>query len=205
MHRHKKHLGFTLMELMVVAAIIVILTMIGFYTFDTARKTSRDNQRKSDLKTLSVALETYYSRYGRYPDDGASTDCDSSRGTAGTCPGAGSVWSGNLNTALVTNEKILSKLPVDPINDTTYFYLYEPDKNGDGQPVCTTTGNNACRYVLQAYMEKGTLSGGGTGPCIYSIVGGYGQPGFNTKFISLPTSCVGDLTPAGWGTACCAQ
>ena len=58
------HLGFTLMELLVVISIIAILVTIGLSSFATAQKKGRDARRKGDLTSLSNALEQYYSVCG---------------------------------------------------------------------------------------------------------------------------------------------
>lgn len=59
--------GFTIIEVLVVAAIIGILAAIIFANFDTARKQSRDKVRKSDLKQLQLSMELYKSQNGSYP------------------------------------------------------------------------------------------------------------------------------------------
>jgi general secretion pathway protein G len=63
----KKKNGFTLIEVMVVIAIIGILTSILVANFNDARKNSRDKIRKSDLKTIQLGLELYKSQNNAYP------------------------------------------------------------------------------------------------------------------------------------------
>lgn len=60
--------GFTLVELLIVMAIIGVLASIGIGNFMTAQMRGRDTERKSELKQVSHALELYYSDYGKYPD-----------------------------------------------------------------------------------------------------------------------------------------
>lgn len=60
--------GFSLLELLVVIAIMAILISIGFSSFATAQKKTRDSKRKSDVKEIQQALEQYYSVCGlNYP------------------------------------------------------------------------------------------------------------------------------------------
>ncbi len=51
--------GFTLIELVVVMAIIAILTGLSVFNFNQARMKARDISRKNDLKQLQNALELY--------------------------------------------------------------------------------------------------------------------------------------------------
>ncbi len=59
--------GFTLVELLIVMAIIGILAALGVGSYMTAQMRGRDAQRKSDLKQVSNALELYYADHGQYP------------------------------------------------------------------------------------------------------------------------------------------
>lgn len=55
----KNKLGFTLIELVVVMAIVSVLTGLATFNFQQARQRARDVQRKNDLKQLANALEVY--------------------------------------------------------------------------------------------------------------------------------------------------
>lgn len=60
--------GFTLMELLIVIAIIGILISISVAAYTTAQKRTRDSRRQGDLKALQNALEQYNSaNSGAYP------------------------------------------------------------------------------------------------------------------------------------------
>ncbi len=61
--------GFTMIELIVVIAILGLLSTIGLVSFRTAQIKGRDAQRKSDLAQIQKALEIYYNDYGYYPTD----------------------------------------------------------------------------------------------------------------------------------------
>lgn len=49
--------GFTLVELLVVVAIIAILSVIGLTIFTSAQSNARDARRKSDIEAIANALE----------------------------------------------------------------------------------------------------------------------------------------------------
>jgi prepilin-type N-terminal cleavage/methylation domain-containing protein len=64
----KRKKGFTLIELMIVIAIIAILAAVLVPNFMRAREASRLTACKSNLKSLSTAMETYSNDYdGMYP------------------------------------------------------------------------------------------------------------------------------------------
>jgi prepilin-type N-terminal cleavage/methylation domain-containing protein len=64
----KRKKGFTLVELLIVIAIISILTIVTVGQFQTARARARDAQRKGDLSNMTKALEMYYADLGVFPD-----------------------------------------------------------------------------------------------------------------------------------------
>lgn len=59
--------AFTLVELLIVIAIIGILSAIVVVTLTDARKKGRDSQRQSNINTVSQALATYYADNHEYP------------------------------------------------------------------------------------------------------------------------------------------
>lgn len=62
--------GFTLVELMVVMAIIAILATAGISSYGSYIKRARDTARFADLKAIETALISYQSVNGRYPSSG---------------------------------------------------------------------------------------------------------------------------------------
>jgi general secretion pathway protein G len=67
MFNFKTTKGFTLIELLAVIAIIGILSSIVALNTTNAKKGSRDARRAADIRSLSVALDAYYSDYDQYP------------------------------------------------------------------------------------------------------------------------------------------
>ncbi|MBI2195693.1 MAG: type II secretion system protein [Candidatus Levybacteria bacterium] len=65
--RVKREKGFTLVELLIVIAIIGVLTTLLMANFIGVRQRARDAQRKSDLRQIQSALELYRSDQGSYP------------------------------------------------------------------------------------------------------------------------------------------
>ena len=64
-----KSKGFTLIELLVVVAIIGILATVVLASLNSAGGRARDAVRKSDLRTISLALETFFHQKGMLDSD----------------------------------------------------------------------------------------------------------------------------------------
>jgi prepilin-type N-terminal cleavage/methylation domain-containing protein len=62
-----KHKGFTLIEMMVVLAIIAFFSTVVLGSFQQSRVKARDAQRLITSKYMINALEQYYDQYNRYP------------------------------------------------------------------------------------------------------------------------------------------
>jgi prepilin-type N-terminal cleavage/methylation domain-containing protein len=60
--------GFTMIELLVVVAIIGLLVAIAIPQFILYRSRSFDQQMKSDLKNAATAMESYFAEYKVYPN-----------------------------------------------------------------------------------------------------------------------------------------
>lgn len=100
--------GFTLIEILVVVAIIGILAGVVLVGLRGTGPQARDSRRVADLRQVQNGLELYYNKNSAYPPD--------------------SDWAG-LKTALVGAAAGLgiSNLPQDPTNNATYFYDYGSD------------------------------------------------------------------------------
>lgn len=63
----KKIKGFTLVELLIVIAIIGVLSALLMANFIGVRQRARDAQRKANVRQIQSALELYRSDQSRYP------------------------------------------------------------------------------------------------------------------------------------------
>ncbi len=122
----KNNKGFSLIEILVVIAIIGILTSILVVNYNEARENSRDKIRKSDLKSLQLAIELYKSQNGQYPAMGCGTP-----GThwAGSGPHSAS-WGASCDVYIAgLVPDYIGKLPADPSRESedNTGYIYTTD------------------------------------------------------------------------------
>jgi len=105
--------GFTLVEILIVIVIVGILATIGFGSFQSSQLKSRDASRKSDLRQIASALETYYNDHDQYPTD--------SSGSINGCNGGSPcTWGEPFIDDKGTVYMI--KLPFDPKENRNYYY-----------------------------------------------------------------------------------
>ncbi len=161
--------AFTLIELLVVIAIIGLLSSIVFASLKSARAKARDARRMQDLQQLERAMLMYYDKHGYYPGE---VYCgDSSKGVfscGGSVPANGTDWAPNSDLRPLVTEGFLSKLPVDPLNNTTYYYLYEPHNRGQGG--CPASAPGPCFYQISARLEGGGYF------CVGDVAGATSKP-----------------------------
>ncbi len=111
--------GFTLIELVVVIAIIGFLASVIFATMTNVRLDARDKRRIEDMKSLEVALNLYHNDHNEFPRE-----------------------SGGANGNVTTNQTFIDSIkpylqgiPFDPAgkSDPNFYYYY------DGAHQCGST------------------------------------------------------------------
>ena len=162
--------GFTLIELLVVIAILAVLATAVVLVLNPAEliRQGRDSTRLSDLDSLNTALALYLTDID--PSVSSLGACSAARCTANagaaspfkatgsnaTCPNPANTgiavdatgWV-DVNIGAISGGSPLSRLPLDPVNNATYYYAYACDNTNDW-------------YEMNANLEsKKYASGGG--------------------------------------------
>ena len=169
--------GFTILEMVLVIAILSGLLGLGIYSFRPTTLFSDANKIKSDLEVglINNALKAYYSEKGRYPDvfnSISSGTYEICRYNLEPCPTAG------INLDILVDEKFIPEIPIrsyDNPNFTGYKVLYlstadnyERDyylafaSDGDLAQVVipTPSSQNADNALLSGRVGGQTLHGG---------------------------------------------
>ena len=139
--------AFSLIELMIVVAIIGILTTVVVANFSSAKAKSRDGKRVSDLGNIQVALAYYFDRCREYPASETAGKADFNLGTS--CP--------NISPQQVTLGDYLGTVPKDPGTSTYYEYVRNTAKNAfllrttleQNSSIQSDSFNNAAEGLLE--------------------------------------------------------
>lgn len=130
--------GFTLVEILVVVAIIGLLSSVFVIGLSGVRSRGRDTKRLADIKQVQNAMELYYAKCGYYPGGVDGT---------GNCNTTDPTTWGGLSTTLTTAGIGVAKIPVDPTVGKTYYYAFDTARQS---------------YILAAILENAkdpTLTG----------------------------------------------
>lgn len=150
----KNIFGFTLIELMIVIAILGILTFLISGNFFQSLKRGRDTRRKADVQNIQKAIEIYYEDKNAYPPDDFLTQTK-------LCYFDGSAYD--------CDKKVyMQRLPEDP---TVGQYVYETDANGTYYKLYSCIENDqdtssGIKLAVDGTQDpSGYMSGCGTGVC----------------------------------------
>ncbi len=107
--------AFTLVELMIVIAIIGVLAASLFPMMSGYMEKSRDTARTAQIREMHTAVQSYYDDTGSYPRT------TSTQSSTGIITSTGSEWKTDLGSLL---RQMLPKMPSDPISTQSYTYGY---------------------------------------------------------------------------------
>lgn len=144
--------GFTLVELLIVIAIIAVLSGIIMSALSSAQKGSRDARRRSDLKQYQTSLMAHkIVNFDVFPN---YTSC-------ATAPCAVTTTTSIPASTLVSNQS-MSKALLDPTNNSTYRYMYRTSTTGDNFGMCAQLERNTAKMFVVGPTYTGEQA---TGTC----------------------------------------
>ena len=135
----KNNKGFTLLEIIIVVAIISVLAVILLPRLARVRQPANDARRISDLRTIQGYLELYYQKNRAYPLSSLfpvvgygsienTTDC----GSATVCN-------------KLISDGVASAIPSDPTSGSVYNY--GTDSNGQSYTIGATLQESGSRAL----------------------------------------------------------
>ena len=100
--------GYTLLELMIVVAIVGILVSLAIPNFQQSAMKAKETALKQNLFTMRAVLDQYYADRGDYPDSLES----------------------------LVEAQYLRSIPMDPFtkSSTTWVEIFEEQEEGDDSP-----------------------------------------------------------------------
>lgn len=161
----KQKKGFTLIEILIVVAIIAILASVVLVGLGPTQQAGRDARRLSDLHEMQNGLELFYNKCGYYPGTAPSGVC-AATATTGYSTGATP-----LNAALTGAGLQITTVPMDPTSAGTHSYGYATNGASASQYILTTVFENGSNSVFTSYTPLTTTqiavygSGDAVGTC----------------------------------------
>ncbi len=132
--------GFTLLEVLVVVAVMAMLMSFTMASMRSAKQKNRDARRESDIKQLHNALAIYATNAGLYPICASEVVV----GSAGdTC----------IGPALMSSQATQGRVPTDPLGATTGTC------GGAGSNVYCYQSVNGFTYTIRYALETDTIPG----------------------------------------------
>lgn len=127
-----KLFAFTKEESIWVIIILSSLFIVSFFNYRIAERKARDSQRKSDLRTISNALEAFYVEFGLFPKSAESKilACNAAIDQEGNWHFEPCIWGKDIIFSI--------NLPIEPQSAQGASYNYQ---------------SNQKRYQLYASLE----------------------------------------------------
>jgi len=147
-----KRQGFTLIEILIVVAIIAILASVVLIGLGPTQQSGRDARRLSDLHEVQNGLELFFNKCGYYPGTAAGGACAAGGATAGYAEMSGALTGAGLG---------INSVPSDPLNNATYKYYYKTNGADANSYLLAATLENKSNSVFAGYNPPGGTYGSG--------------------------------------------
>lgn len=156
----RKESGFTIIELLIVIAIIGILATLVLTNFQGAQAKGRDTVRTSDINSLYQKMEEFYNENGGYPD-GALDDTVAvgvneaeALGTVDVLPGVDEGALTDEDGATIVSSFATTDPPATiTIPGNTNEYAYNA-YGCAGATAAADVGATCTKYTLAAFQER---------------------------------------------------
>ena len=173
--KHSK--GFTIIELLITIALIGLLLSIAAFAFDGARKSGRDQRRKTDLAFIQAVMANFYADCGIYLSD-HSFACRAGTITTGCNPPGASPITG---VSWIAEDIRLGKQSCLPTN------IYTPAIPQDPQYPARKYS-----YTVSGTHQSGWLSGQPSSYIICAALENPPSPAVDTSMCNSTYSNCGD-------------
>ncbi len=158
-----KRRGFTIVELMIIIAVMGILLVLGVVNLNGAQASARDAERKTDIETIATQLETFYL---------SGTD--------------GSTSTGSYPSTSVMNTKAAQQTTLRDIDPKSLIAPGSPDTSSTSLAVATTNSQTPSAVPFSGVIQALAVGGGGGGGGDVGGGGGGGGVTYNTAYGVTP-------------------
>jgi prepilin-type N-terminal cleavage/methylation domain-containing protein len=169
--------GFTLIEILIVVAIIAILASVVLVGLGPTQQAGRDARRLSDLHEIQNGLELFYNKCGYYPGSLTAGACTAALPATASYPASAgtSIYGGVATTLTAATAGLgLNTMPNDPSSGKTYRYTVNA-ANSPTAYILGTTLENSNNNVFTSYTAPATYAGpqGDAYNCVYAAANPY--------------------------------
>jgi len=156
-------LGFSLLEMTVVMAIMGILASAAIGAYLASQQKGRDARRKNDLAQMQRALEAYTADHGLYPAAVASRIGSCGAGGDGACS-----WGGEFTD--VNGTVYMKQLPKDLSAQRVYVYATSSDRKKYQLFALLENKNDPAIVTYTALCDTSST------PCNYGVASSNAMP-----------------------------
>lgn len=148
----KNRRAFTIVEIVIVIAVMAILSSIAALAYNTVREDARDATRQGNVAIIAEALEKYYEKNGEYPSVASLVN----NYTANT----GSAVAAKLSIA--EKDLIMPQMPSSSTNALTSSanphsdYIVYAAQSAVNNTSCQNSTTGGCDEFTLTYAEEGS-------------------------------------------------